>query len=165
LQLIQQCHDAIAPFRLGVKMCNWMFVDYATLYRQLGYPVVAIVRDLRDALARPLPPWVDERTLNERYRLIWNRRSLFDCVVRYEDLVRDPQGELDLVSPALKVPLRAMTEWDGARVPRQMLKLDRHDLLKSGRISLSRVGLWRASGVALSDETHATAQMMGYPAP
>jgi len=162
LGLIQQCHDAIAPFRLGVKMCDWTFIEYARLYRQLGYPLVMIVRDPRDALTRPLPAWVDEQALNERYRHVWSHRSLFDCVLRYEDLVRDPQGELNRVSHVLSCRLRTRIEWDGTRVPRQMLKLDRHDLLKSGSISQSRVGVWCTSGVKFTDETHETARTMGY---
>jgi hypothetical protein len=43
-----------------------------------------------------------------------------------------------------------------------MLKYERHELLRSGTISQTRVGLWRDSGLVFSSETIETARMMGY---
>jgi hypothetical protein len=44
----------------------------------------------------------------------------------------------------------------------EMLKYERHELLRSGTISKTRVGLWRDSGLVFSSETIETARMMGY---
>lgn len=43
-----------------------------------------------------------------------------------------------------------------------MFKLDRYNLLKSGAISRSRIGIWKTSGKTFGTETHKTANMMGY---
>jgi hypothetical protein len=43
-----------------------------------------------------------------------------------------------------------------------MLKLDRHDLLKSGALSSDRVGIWKNSGIRFAKQTTQTAEMMGY---
>jgi hypothetical protein len=44
----------------------------------------------------------------------------------------------------------------------EMLKLERHDLLRSGAIRSHRVEIWRRSGRCFSAETTATARLMGY---
>jgi hypothetical protein len=163
VELIEECERAIHPYDLGVKTCDWPFLAYAEVYERLGHPVVCIVRDIRDALVRPLPEWLTEQGLNERYRMIWARAQAADALVRYEDLVADAAAALGTVSAALGRPLTATLEWPAERVPRQMLKLDRHQLLQGGTISSSRVGVWRSAGRAFSDETHATARLMGYP--
>ena len=162
VRVIGECERAIHPCELGIKTCDWPFLRYAEVYARLGHPVVCIVRDIRDALARPLPPWVDEAGLNRRYRLIWERSTTADLLVRYEELVRDPARVLAEVSRALLLPFDASPAWDPARVPPEMLKLDRHELLLSGGISSARVGIWRAAGRSFSPESHATARMMGY---
>jgi hypothetical protein len=43
-----------------------------------------------------------------------------------------------------------------------LLKLDRHELLKSGTISSNRVGLWLSAERSFSDKAHETARLMGY---
>jgi hypothetical protein len=160
--LLEECEQVIAPYELGMKTCDWPFVGYAEAYRRRSFPVVAVVRDIRDALVRPLPEWLDEAGLNERYRLIWEHSSLADLVIRYEDLVADPVGVMARVTRALRLRLSVGVEWSGDEVPEELLKLDRHELLKLGRISASRVGIWRTSGRFFTDESQETAAMMGY---
>jgi hypothetical protein len=87
---------------------------------------------------------------------------MFDLWLRYEDLVKDPATVMAKISKTLAYPLDALSSWDPEKIHRPMLKLDRHDLLKSGKISRSRVQLWRTSGKIFSDETHHTAKRMGY---
>jgi hypothetical protein len=53
-------------------------------------------------------------------------------------------------------------EWSEGDVSRQMLKLDKHDLLKDLHLSATRVAIWKNSGKTFSAETHTTARMMGY---
>lgn len=160
--LIRECEGAIHPYDLGIKTCDWPFLGYAEAYRRDSWPVICLVRDIRDALVRPLPEWVSEAGLNHRYRMIWERRALADLVVRYEDLVTDTEEVMTSVSAALRRPLSARLDWTPDRVHRHMLKLDRHELLKSGTISDSRVGVWRSSTRPITAETHETARMMGY---
>jgi hypothetical protein len=163
--LLEQCEQAIAPYELGMKTCDWPFVGYAEVYRGLGFPVIAIVRDIRDALVRPLPDWLDEAGLNVRYRLIWERSSLADLVIRYDDLVADTESVMARVTRALRRPLSPAIGRSWVDVPGELLKLDRHELLREGKISPSRVGIWRTSGRSFSDESQETAAMMGYPPP
>lgn len=165
LRFTEDCARAIHPLRLGVKTCDHTFVSWARLYRQRGWPVIAIVRDIRDALVRELPEWVTEPSLNASYRLIWNEIESFDLWLRYEDLVADPESTLARVAPVLSCELRAPSSWGRDRVHPTMLKLERHELLESGRISRARVGLWRTSPRRFSAETHETAALMGYAAP
>jgi hypothetical protein len=157
-----RCAAAVAPARLGVKTCGRAFLTLADRYRAAELPVIAIIRDVRDALVRPLPSWVTEASLRESYRAVWDARPRFDCLVRYEDLVADPQATLARVAPVLGRELRAPSSWSPADVHSTMLKLDRHDLLTSGTISATRVGIWRDSGRTFDDATHATAVVMGY---
>lgn len=162
MQTIRECERTISPFSLGVKECDWYFLDYAKVYKASAYPVIAIVRDIRDALVRPLPDWLTEAQLNERYRRVWESLDMFDLWLRYEDLVTIPERVMATVSQVLGHRLEALHGWHPSRVHPPMIKLDRHELLKSGRISTGRVGIWRASGKVFSNETLHTATMMGY---
>jgi hypothetical protein len=161
-QLVQQCEKALAPINLGFKTCNTTFIGHARVYKKMGYPVIAIVRDLRDALVTPLPDWHTEAEMNTMYRLIWENLDLYDHWIRYEDLVQNPQKSIDEISAILNHPLQVREEWDPDSVSGLMLKLHRHHLLKSGKISKDRVGIWRDSKIRFSERTQATAKMMGY---
>ena len=70
---IERCEDAIRPCTLGMKTAGWVFVEYAKIYRESGYPVIAVIRDIRDVLAEaPLPEWVGgEAGLNAEFRTVW----------------------------------------------------------------------------------------------
>jgi hypothetical protein len=160
--LIEECERAIRPRELGMKTCDRPFVRYAAVYRERGYPVICIVRDIRDALVGPLPEWESEAKLNGSYRLVWESARRADLIVRYEDLVADAEVVLAKISAVLRRSLEGPLEWTPDRVNVHMLKLDRHELLRSGRISSDRVGIWRRSSMTFSDETHETARMMGY---
>jgi hypothetical protein len=162
LRLVEQCAQAIAPLRLGVKTCDRKFVEHARQYRRAGYPVIAIVRDIRDALVRALPPWETEENLNFSYRLVWGEIETFDLWLRYEDLVAGPEAALAPIGTLLGTPSLACRSWPPERVNAMMLKLDRHELLLSGRISTERVGIWRKAGRRFEAETHETARIMGY---
>jgi hypothetical protein len=161
-QLLEECERAIRPRDLGMKTCDGVFLGYAAEYRRRGYPVVCIVRDIRDALVRPLPPWLSEERLNHHYRLVWGHADAFDAVVRYEHLVSDPPGTMRRVGEALGRPLDTVSEWPSDRVHPHMLKAERHQLLRSGSISSDRVGVWRTASRSFSSETHETAALMGY---
>ena len=67
--LMRACEEAIRPYELGMKTCNRTFLDYAAAYRDQGFPVVAIVRDVRDALVTPLPPKLDPPRANDATRV------------------------------------------------------------------------------------------------
>lgn len=162
VDLIQHCERAIDPRNLGVKTCDWVFINYAKVYKEAGHPVIAIVRDIRDALVRPLPDWVTEKTLNHAYRLVWENLELFDLWLRYEDLVTVPERAMARLSEALSHQFKVPYNWEPESVHRPMLKIERHNLLQSGRISRNRVGIWRTSGQAFSEHTHHTAKLMGY---
>ncbi|MGH7899786.1 MAG: hypothetical protein ACREQQ_17655 [Candidatus Binatia bacterium] len=162
VRLTEDCARAIEPLRLGVKTCDRPFLGLSRVYRRRGYPVIAIVRDIRDVLVRDLPAWVTEASLNASYRMIWREIGGFDLWFRYEDLVADPDAALASISAVLSCSLRAPRSWRPEAVQPTMLKLDRHDLLKTGRISAERVGIWKASGRRFERETHETAKLMGY---
>ena len=164
LRFTEECARAIAPVRLGVKTCDRDFVNWSRLYLRRGWPVIAIVRDIRDALVRDLPEWVTEASLNRSYRLVWQEIDAFDLWIRYEDLVADPRSALARIASVLGCELRAPAAWARDRVHPTMLKLERHELLETGRISRERVGLWRTSSRQCSNETHETAALMGYAA-
>jgi len=159
------CAQALLPRRLGIKTCDRPFLELARRYRDAGHPVIAIVRDIRDALIRPLPPWVTEESLNDHYRAIWRQVGGYDLWIRYEDLVTAPEATLARIGSVLGTPLAnpdaAPESWP--TVHAAMLKLDRHELLKTQRISPERVGIWRGAGRPYSDETRETARLMGYP--
>ena len=162
VRLIEACELVIQPHRLGIKTCDQVFISYAEIFKAKKYPVIAIIRDIRDALVRPLPPWINEAQLNQFYRLIWSHLSWFDLWFRYEELVTETDRVMPQISFLLKHPLRPMQQWSADAVHHPMLKLDRHELLKSGAISRDRVGIWRTSGISFSQETLKTADMMGY---
>jgi hypothetical protein len=162
VDLIDECERVIAPRQLGVKACGWYFVGHAEVYKERGYPVIAIVRDIRDALATPLPPWLTEEDLNRNYRVVWNNLHLCDLWVRYEDLVANPADVVAKISTVLSYPLQTRQSWNPASVHFHMLKLDRHAPLKSGVIVKDRVGVWRRSDKPFHQEIHRTASMMGY---
>jgi len=162
-ELIQKCEKAIEPYNLGIKACNWTFIEYAKIYKRSGYPVIAIIRDIRDALMRPLPIWVNgEKGLNNRYRLIWKNLKMFDLWLRYEDLVLNPHEVIAKISKVLSYNFKVLYAWDANNIHPMMFKSDRHELLKIGAISKTRVGFWKNSGKIFSRETRKTAKMMGY---
>jgi hypothetical protein len=160
--LIERCECAISPHDLGIKTCNSYFVGYADVYRRRGYPVICIVRDVRDALASPLPSWETEEKMNRWYRLIWERREEMDLWFRYEELVTETEAVLARVAAVLGHSLRPLERWPAEQVSAHMLKSERHELLKAGSISRSRVGVWKTSGRQFSLETLETARLMGY---
>ncbi len=162
VNLIRECEEVISPYNLGVKTCGWIFIDYAKIYKKLGYPVVAIVRDIRDALVRQLPEWVTEESLNKAYRLVWENLKMFDLWLRYEDLVMNPEEVMVKISNVLLYDFKVLYRWNAESVHHTMFKLDRHDMLKSGTISKSKVGIWKISNRKFSWNTWRTAKMMGY---
>ena len=162
--LIQRCEEVMRPCTLGMKTAGWVFIEYAKIYRASGYPVIAVVRDIRDVLAEaPLPEWVGgEQGLNTTFRSIWTNLNLCDLWIRYEDLVTKPETVLENVSKLLAYELELVATWSAESVHDTMFKLDRHDMLRTGRISRAQVGIWRSSGRAFSADTRMTAAMMGY---
>jgi hypothetical protein len=163
VELIAQCQEIIRPHDLGVKTSNWVFVEYARIYKRLGYPVIAVVRDIRDAFVEaPLPEWVTEKRLNKAYRLIWANAALYDLCLRYEDLVTQPEAVMAEIAATLSQRLQVKYQWSAESIHPTMFKLERHGLLRLGAMTTSQVGLWKNSDVALSKATHKTAVMMGY---
>jgi hypothetical protein len=86
----------------------------------------------------------------------------FDLWFRYEELVTETDRVMEQIAFVLKQPLRPMRQWNADAVHHPMLKLDRHELLKSGAISRDRIGIWKTSVISFSQETLETAEMMGY---
>jgi hypothetical protein len=162
IHLIEACERVIQPHRLGIKTCDQVFISYAEIFKAKKDPVIAIIRDIRDALVRPLPPWINEAQLNRAYRLIWSHLTWFDLWFRYEELVTETDRVMEQIAFVLKQPLRPMRQWNADAVHHPMLKLDRHELLKSGTISRDRIGIWKTSVISFSQETLETAEMMGY---
>ncbi|MDP9179503.1 MAG: sulfotransferase [Gemmatimonadota bacterium] len=162
--VIERCEELIRPSTLGMKTAAWVFLEYAKIYRASGYPVIAVVRDIRDVLAgAPLPEWVGgEPGLNRAFRSIWMNLDLCDFWIRYEDLVTKPEEVFESLSTLLARDLEPVREWSAESVHDTMFKLDRHEMLRIGRISRTRVGIWKGSGRAFSDDTRMTAAMMGY---
>lgn len=161
-RLIVQCQEIVRPFRLGTKTANWNFIKYARLYKRSGYPVIAIIRDIRDALVTPLPEWTSERKLNKAYRLIWKNLKFYDYWCRYEDLVMNPEDVMAEISRILRQKVELKRCWSPEHVYHGMIKLERHRLLEEGSIKTSRVGLWKNSGKTFHRISHRTAIMMGY---
>lgn len=163
VRFIRECQQAIRPELLGMKTANWVFIEYAKIYKKQGYPVIAMIRDIRDALAEaPLPPWVTEKSLNNAYKMIWKNQKLYDLCLRYEDLVTKPEELMGEVSKTLACTLIPKQKWDPESIPAIMMKLERHSLLKEGTIITSQVGIWKTCEKTLSKGTHKTAWMMGY---
>jgi len=147
-----------------MKTAGRVFVEYAKIYRESGYPVIAVIRDIRDVLAEaPLPEWVGgEAGLNAEFRSISNNRDLCDLWIRYEDFVTNPEKVGENLSSLLACELVPAASLNAESVHGTMFKLDRHDMLRTGSISQAKVGIWRNSGRRFSDETLMTAAMMGY---
>ncbi len=164
--LMLQCQQLVEPDHLGFKFCNRPFVAFSELFRQAGLPVLAIIRDVRDSLVRPLKPYINgEAGLISQYRLVWSNRDLYSAVIRYEDLVRDPKAMMRQVSKTLKVPLKNRAQWNPQDVPGSMMyPEDRHGALKTGSIQTNRTGIWRTCGKTFTDAAHELAQEMGYSA-
>ena len=159
---IEQCQVCVQPVKLGIKACDWSFIEYAQIYQACGYPIVGIIRDIRDVLVRPLEPERSEASLNRSFRDVWSAADLADLWIRYEDLVSDPERVFEKLSEALSIKLRVRSEWPADSVHRHMLKMDRHEMLRQGQISSARAGIWSASGKKFSRDTHVTAELMGY---
>ena len=159
---VRACADAVDPIRLGMKTCNARYVDLAQRFAAAGLPIVMIVRDIRDALVRPLPAWCDEEMLNNLYRTVWEVAEIATIAIRYEDLVRDSDAVIARVGAALGYEGVMQTQWDPADVPPEMLKLDRHEDLRMGAIVDTRVGIGDRSGATWSPATWETVTMMGY---
>jgi hypothetical protein len=161
---IERCEKVIRPSNLGMKTAGQAFVEYAKIYRESGYPVIAVIRDIRDVLAEgPLPEWVaGEPELNRTFRVIWKNLDLCDLCIRYEDLVTKPDNVFENISELLACNLEPAANWSAESVHTTMFKLDRHDMLRTGRISRDQVGIWRSSDRSFSDDTRETAELMGY---
>ena len=164
VHLLEQCEEAIRPSKLGMKTAGPFFVEYAKIYRASNYPVIGVIRDIRDVLAEgPLPEWIGgERQLNQKFRAVWKNLHLCDLWVRYEDFVMNPGSVLESISTLIGYDLEPVANWSAESVHGTMFKLDRHDMLRTGRISRERVGIWRTSGRTFSDDSMMTAEMMGY---
>ena len=162
--LIKRCENVIRPSVLGMKTSNWVFIEYAKIYRASGYPVIGVIRDIRDVLAEgPLPEWIDgDPALNSAFRAVWKHVHLCDLLIRYEDLVTKPDSVLESISTLIGCDLTLAAGWNAEAVHKTMFKLDRHEMLRAGMISREQVGIWKRSGRAFSGDTHATAAMMGY---
>lgn len=162
--LLERYETAVTPYELGMKTAGWTFVEYARVYKELGYPTIAMVRDIRDVLVEsPLPASVGGETgLNANFRVVHANASLIDLRIRYEDLVFDPDQVFASIASLLAQEVRAPTTWSATQVHRSLLKYDRHEMLLAGRICTSQVGIWRSSGQVFSAETWSTAEMMGY---
>ena len=165
-RLMQRCERAIEPDLLGFKFCNRPFVEFARLFKDAGLPVIAIVRDIRDALVRPLLPYINgEAGLVSEYRHVWAHRSLYGIVIRYEDLVFRSAATIASVSATLDFPLKDRPCWDPDEVSASMLyPEERHGALKTGTIIKDRIGIWRHCGKTFGAATHELALEMGYPA-
>ena len=163
-ELALRCQAVVRPDRLGMKFCNRVFLDYADEFIAAGFPVVAIVRDVRDVLVRPLLPYVGgESGLVDRYREIWRCRHDFNAVIRYEDLIREPVKTFESLSVALDQPLVLRDRWHPSEVhPAMLYPRYRHYLLESGRLDDSRIGIWRSAGKTYARPTHTLAEEMGY---
>jgi hypothetical protein len=161
---LERCEQVIRPSNLGMKTAGSVFLEYAMIYRVSGYPVIAVVRYFRDVLAEgPLPEWVGgESGLNAKFRAVWKNLDLCDLWIRYEDLVTKTDSVFESLSNLLDCELRPAISWSAESVHDSMFKLDRHDMLRTGRISPDKVGIWKRKGRAFSDETRMTAAMMGY---
>ena len=161
---LERCEEVLRPSTLGMKTAGSVFIEYAKIYRESGYPVIAVIRDIRDVLAEgPLPEWIDgERELSEDFRRVWTNLHLSDLCIRYEDFVNDPDRVLDSISRLIGRDLETVGRWSAESVHDPMFKLDRHEMLRTGMISRERVGIWRSSGRAFSTDTQMTAEMMGY---
>lgn len=161
---LEQCEMAIRPSRLGMKTAGLTFLEYAKIYRESGYPVIAVIRDIRDVLAEaPLPEWVGgEQGMNSAFRSMWSNLDACDLCIRYEEFVSSPDRVFERLSELMGCKIEPAVTWSAESVHDVMFKLDRHDMLRDGAISKSRVGSWKNSGCEFSADTRITAAMMGY---
>src|SRR5580704_5538267 len=106
-----QCQQAIYPRELGTKTCNSYFIGYSKVFRQRGWPVIAIFRDIRDALVRTPPEGLEEPALNRHYRNVWEHRKEFDLQLRYEELIFDPDTAIAEIARVLGRTLSVKREW------------------------------------------------------
>jgi len=164
VKFLEQCEAVIHPVNLGMKTAGSTFVEYAPIYRRSGYPVIALIRDIRDVLAEgPLPDWIPgQRELSAEFRLVWENLNLCDAWFRYEELVTSTDSVIRKISALLGNEIDTRNVWTPASVSDTMLKLERHDMLRAGSISSGQVGIWRPANIQFDDEVHATAIMMGY---
>jgi hypothetical protein len=162
--LMKRCEKIIEPNLLGFKFCNQPFVKFARMFHEAGLPVIAIIRDIRDALVRPLLPYINgEAGLARNYQHVWDHRHLFNAIIRYEDLVFDSKATMDTVSETLNFPLVDSSKWGPDEVsPSMLYPEDRHGALKTGSIVTDRVGIWRDCGKHFTPATHRLAADMGY---
>jgi hypothetical protein len=161
---LEQVQDRIQPVALGMKTAGRMFIEYAGIYQEAGYPVIAVIRDVRDVLAEaPLPEWIPtEEKMASEFSNIWRNLRLFDALFRYEDLVTEPAKVLSAISALIGRPLDPSLQWSASSVHHTMLKLERHEMLQHGSISQSQVGIWRKMGRTFNDYITDTAELMGY---
>ena len=87
---------------------------------------------------------------------------MVDLWLRYEDLVMNTEEIILKISKLLSYDFKVLYRWNAESVHHTMFKLDRHDMLKSGTISKSKVGIWKTSDRKFSWNTWITAKMMGY---
>ena len=162
--LMRRCERIIEPDQLGFKFCNRPFVEFTRLFRDAGLPVIAIIRDIRDALVRPLLPYNNgEAGLVSQYQHVWAHRSLYSAVIKYEDLVSESAATMATVSVTLGIALKDRSSWDPQEVsPSMVYPEDRHGALKTGSIITNRIGIWRECGKTFSAATHELARDMGY---
>jgi hypothetical protein len=123
-----------------------------------------VIRDIRDVLAEaPLPEWIrSEQDLAAAFLNVWSNLDVCDEWFRYEDFVADPDTVLMTISRLIGRELHPVSAWNAASVQHTMFKLERHDMLREGRISRSQTGIWRRTARSFDDDIHAAAEAMGY---
>ena len=161
---LERVQEQIQPVELGMKTAGRIFVEYAELYKKAGYPVLAVIRDVRDVLAEaPLPEWIpSEQKMAYEFRNVWLNLNLVDVLLRYEEIVADPRRVLQKISDVIGRPLHMPAGWDADSVHFTMLKLERHEMLKDGIVSQSQVGIWKKVGRTFDDYITDIAVQMGY---
>jgi hypothetical protein len=100
--------------------------------------------------------------MNQAFRSVWLNLDLCDLCIRYEDFVARPDDTFESLSRVLGRRVQPPVRWNPESVHHVMFKLDRHDMLRDGMISQSRVGIWKKSSCSFTAETRMTAAMMGY---
>lgn len=162
VDLMQECQHFLPNILLGMKTCNWSYVEYQREFQCRGFPVILLVRDIRDVLCRQLPSYLNEEKLNSAFRTVWNTRQHCSLLLRYEDLVADPDASLEKIAAILERTLLPKKHWKEDETLPHYYKNARHDLIKSGRVSTERVGIHKTSDVRISPLSVETAYMMGY---
>jgi hypothetical protein len=164
MEYLEKCEQVVRPVSIGMKTAGRVFLEYARIYRESGYPVIAVIRDIRDVLAEaPLPEWIrSEQDLAAAFLNVWSNLDVCDEWFRYEDFVADPDTVLMTISRLIGRELHPVSAWNAASVQHTMFKLERHDMLREGRISRSQTGIWRRTARSFDDDIHAAAEAMGY---